>query len=495
MKHKNTKMMKNILLKRCLVLTTTLLCVVIGAMAQRSYTFNAVALNVDGLPEKISVVTINSGGPLSEGTKTLSSLIAQKNWGFVGLSEDFNFHTELMSSISQLYNSGTHRGTVSGTSNDTDGLGLLCAKCYSFSDESWTSWNVSDGDLLGNLTEDNGADEMIDKGYRYYKITIADGFEIDVYVLHMDAASRQADIEARESQLAQLATEVISKTGTNKRPAIILGDTNCRYTREQLKTGFIDVINADSRFTIKDAWVELMWGGAYPTYGANAMMTSEYGMQKGEIVDKIFYINTTESDLTLKANSYLHDESVTVSDHRPVVVNFTLTNPNGTAVENSSWQVNGGVIVEDENMLDGCQVTDGTTYYIKNVSTGLYLNSGATWGTQACEGSAGMPITVTLSNGKYRLTITSSMLSRLSEIPFTLHNLFISERFLLSIANKNFSFSLAESFSESSNPSINPICEISSIDSLLMHSRLFMASIRTSHSDIISTFPIHSRPV
>ncbi len=414
MKHKNTKMMKNILLKRCLVLTTTLLCVVIGAMAQRSYTFNAVALNVDGLPEKISVVTINSGGPLSEGTKTLSSLIAQKNWGFVGLSEDFNFHTELMSSISQLYNSGTHRGTVSGTSNDTDGLGLLCAKCYSFSDESWTSWNVSDGDLLGNLTEDNGADEMIDKGYRYYKITIADGFEIDVYVLHMDAASRQADIEARESQLAQLATEVISKTGTNKRPAIILGDTNCRYTREQLKTGFIDVINADSRFTIKDAWVELMWGGAYPTYGANAMMTSEYGMQKGEIVDKIFYINTTESDLTLKANSYLHDESVTVSDHRPVVVNFTLTNPNGTAVENSSWQVNGGVIVEDENMLDGCQVTDGTTYYIKNVSTGLYLNSGATWGTQACEGSAGMPITVTLSNGKYRLGTLSGSMSAVS---------------------------------------------------------------------------------
>ena len=406
--------MKNILLKRCLVLTTTLLCVVIGAMAQRSYTFNAVALNVDGLPEKISVVTINSGGPLSEGTKTLSSLIAQKNWGFVGLSEDFNFHTELMSSISQLYNSGTHRGTVSGTSNDTDGLGLLCAKCYSFSDESWTSWNVSDGDLLGNLTEDNGADEMIDKGYRYYKITIADGFEIDVYVLHMDAASRQADIEARESQLAQLATEVISKTGTNKRPAIILGDTNCRYTREQLKTGFIDVINADSRFTIKDAWVELMWGGAYPTYGANAMMTSEYGMQKGEIVDKIFYINTTESDLTLKANSYLHDESVTVSDHRPVVVNFTLTNPNGTAVENSSWQVNGGVIVEDENMLDGCQVTDGTTYYIKNVSTGLYLNSGATWGTQACEGSAGMPITVTLSNGKYRLGTLSGSMSAVS---------------------------------------------------------------------------------
>lgn len=133
--------MKRRILLSCIALT----CAVLGVVAQRSYTFNATALNVDGLPEKVSGVPINEEGPLSEGTKTLSSLIAQKDWGFVGLSEDFNFHTELMSSIRHLYNSGTHRGKVTGASNNTDGLGLLCAKWYSFSGESWTGWNVSDG--------------------------------------------------------------------------------------------------------------------------------------------------------------------------------------------------------------------------------------------------------------------------------------------------------------------------------------------------------------
>ena len=394
-------------MKKRLFTCIALCSVMLSAMAQASYTFNAVALNVDGLPEKISVVTINSGGPLSEGTKTLSSQIAQKDWGFVGLSEDFNFHTELMSSISHLYNSGTHRGKVEDTSNDTDGLGLLCAKWYSFSNESWTRWNVSDGNLMGNLTEDNGADELIDKGYRYYKITIASGFDIDVYVLHMDAASRQDDIAARESQLKQLATAVKTNTGNNKRPAIILGDTNCRYTREKLKELLIDEINKDSRFTIKDAWIEHMWDGVYPTYGGESMMTHTYGAQKGEVVDKVFYINTTESNLTLKANSYLHDTSIAVSDHYPVVVNFTLTDPNGAPVEAEFPGPDGEVVLTDGNPTDPTVDLSGKTYYLRNTLSGLYLKAARGYGAQASEGVHALPITFNkLSSNTYYITST-----------------------------------------------------------------------------------------
>ncbi len=394
--------MKRRILLSCIALT----CAVLGVVAQRGYNFNAVALNVDGLPEKVSVVTINSGGPLAEGTKTLSSLIAQKDWGFIGLSEDFNFHTELMSSISHLYNSGTHRGKVTGTSNNTDGLGLLCAKWYSFSNESWTSWNVSDGSLLGNLQEDNGADELIDKGYRYYKVTIASGFDIDVYVLHMDAASRQADINARESQLKQLASAVKTNTGNNKRPVIILGDTNCRYTREKLKELLIDEINKDARFTIKDAWVEHVWNGVYPTNGSESMMTHTYGAQRGEVVDKVFYINTTESNLTLKANSYLNDESIKVSDHTPIVVNFTLTDPNGQKVSQELEGVDETVETwTDKTPTNPTAITSGTAYYLRNVHSGLFLKGGMNWGAHIGEGVDGMPITMTLVSGNtYKLS-------------------------------------------------------------------------------------------
>ncbi|MBO5678764.1 MAG: RICIN domain-containing protein [Bacteroidaceae bacterium] len=401
----------------------------------RNYTFNAVALNVDGLPNQeisaiVTTVNLNPDGKNEAGATALCGILANSGWDIVGFSEDFNYHSYLAAApASTYYNFGKHSGSITTnltqafTRAEIDGLGIAVAKRMSFTGDTSTGLQVQWGTEYGGsgLTTigDNGADNMITKGFRMYTVTIADGVAVDVYILHMDANTADSDddydsngkdknIVAREAQLKQLADYI--KANHNNRPVIILGDTNCRYTREQLKTGFIDYINDDARFTIKDAWVEHMWGGTYPTYGTESMMTDAYGMQKGEVVDKIFYINTTESNLKLTSNSYLHDESVTVSDHKPVVVNFTLTDPNGTAVENNSWQVNGGVIIENENMLDGCQVTDGTTYFIKNVSTGLYLKSGAKWGTQACEGSAGMPITVTLSNGKYRLgTLSGSM--------------------------------------------------------------------------------------
>lgn len=390
-------------MKRRILLVCVALGAMLSAMAQRSYTFNAVALNVDGLPVTIDGIEINPDGKGAAGATELCEKIANSGWDFVGFSEDFNFHSQLTAApASTYYNFGAHGGGVSGLSNSTDGLGFACAKYLTMSGGTRVEWGNYNG------TIDQGADGLINKGFRVYTVTFATGVAVDVYVLHMDASDGAQDIAARETQLTKLATYI--KNNHNNRPVIIMGDTNCRYTREQLKTKFIDVINADSRLTINDPWVDLMWGGAYPSYGSDAMMTHTYGEQKGEIVDKVLYINTTASNLKLKANSYLHDMSIDVSDHNPVVVNFTLTDPNGTPTDNSSWQVNGGVIVENENMLDGCKVTDGTTYFIKNVSTGLYLKSGATWGTQACEGSAGMPITVTLSNGKYKLgTLNGSM--------------------------------------------------------------------------------------
>ena len=384
-----------------------IMCMAItSALAQRTYTFNAVALNVDGLPPKILVVNLNVNGPQESGTSAIGKAIVRNGWDFIGLSEDFNYHDYLIAETGEYYNAAAHGGTVTGASNSTDGLGFLCTKSMSFTQAAKVGWDVNDGDLLGNLSEDNGADELIDKGFRMFVVTIAEGVEVDVYVLHMDAASRAADIEARESQLAQLAAYI--KGTNNKRPILIIGDTNCRYTRERLETGFIDVINADSRFTIKDAWVEHMWGGVYPTYGAPSMMVDEYGYQKGEVVDKIFYINNTESDLQLVANSYHQEETVKISDHYPVVVNFSIIDPDGEPVSNDGWTVEGGAIDDNAGsstgeVLDGELATNGVTYFIQNVATGKYIKRGAGNGNQAVEGSAGTPITLQGSNGSFTL--------------------------------------------------------------------------------------------
>ena len=387
-------------MKRVQLFAITLCMAITSVFAQRSYNFNAAALNVDGLPNKISGIEINPDGKEAAGATALCGVLANSGWDFVGFSEDFNFHSELTAApASNYYNFGAHGGTVGASAilggADTDGLGFACRKTLTMSGGTRVEWGVYNG------FTDQGADGLVTKGFRVYTVTFATGVAVDVYVLHMDADSGSKDIEVREQQLKILADYI--KNNHNKRPVIVLGDTNCRYTREQLKTGFIDYINADSRFTIKDAWIEHMWGGTYPVYGSEAMMTHTYGDQKGEVVDKIFYINTTESNLVLASNSYLHDTSLTTSDHFPVVVNFTLTDPNGTpltdAEKEDNWTLEESVAGNQKPTWAGEQVVSGTTYYMMNVGTGEYIKWGGAYYTEAVGGNAGTPVTPITSDG------------------------------------------------------------------------------------------------
>lgn len=406
-------------MKRRILLVCVALGAMLSAMAQRHYTFNAVALNVDGLPGEILGIEINDNAKEEAGATELCKIIANSGWDIVGFSEDFNFHSYLVAApASNYYNFGVHGGTVSSTSNSTDGLGFACNKRYTMNGGDRTKWSTLYGGSGLLHVGDNGADGMIDKGFRFYTVTLATGIAVDVYVLHMDASTADSDddydsngrdknIVAREAQLKQLADAVVSKMKTNKRPVIIMGDTNCRYTREAVKTGFIDYIEADSRFTVNDPWVDLMWNGVYPTYGNPDMTTNQYGDQKGEIVDKIFYINTTDSKLTIKANSYLHDTEVAVSEHYPVVVNFTLTDPNGTPLTNAEKENNWTLDLSDGGepapTFMGVQPEDGKAYFLKNVSTGLYLKWGADYGARGILGSAGVAFTFKQSGSKWIL--------------------------------------------------------------------------------------------
>lgn len=307
-----------------------LLSTTAAASGEKEGTFTVTSMNVDGLPQKILGFSINSDGPGSGGTKKISQKMAGYGWDIVGVSEDFNYNTELLSGLTS-YSSGTHRGGVSGLSNNTDGLNLIWKNPLTVSGEKWTSWNTHYS--TGIFNTGNGADGMIDKGYRYYAVTVAEGVTVDVYILHMDADSDAGDIAARESQLTQLADAI--KASDNKNPIIVMGDTNCRYTREHLQTLFIDAINEDSRFTVQDAWIEKIREGEYPQYGADAIVAIDkggtYDYPAAEIVDKVFYINNTDSKVQLAANSYsiatdfVDTDGTALADHWPVVVEFGYT--------------------------------------------------------------------------------------------------------------------------------------------------------------------------
>jgi len=373
-------------------------------MAQKK-TFTAACLNVDGLPPTVRAagvvnVKLNPEGPQETGTLQMSKLVSQKGWDFFGVSENFNYNDQLMSEIGGIYNTGTYRGAIpSSVTNvvpylagnkwfDTDGLNLLWRSNISVSDEAWYLWNKRNG-----ITED-GADQLIAKGFRYYTVRIAAGLEVDVYILHMDAETTPADNEAREIQMTQLVDMILASD--NKRPIIIMGDTNCRYTRDNLKGLMFDRINADERFDIHDPWIDFPRGGVMPTLGAGSIMvpghfdgTNHKAFQTGEVVDKIFYINNKDASAKLTAKSYLHDTDFTwpdgseISDHYPIVIEFEIENV-------------------------GNKLTGGA-YYLRNVGTGQFLQVGGTWDTQAILSKTGRELTLTEQATKDVFTVNSKI--------------------------------------------------------------------------------------
>lgn len=389
--------MKKVILLLCL------LCA-LPIMAQKK-TFTAACLNVDGLPPTVRAagvvnVKLNPEGPQETGTLQMSKLVSQKGWDFFGVSENFNYNEQLMSEIGGIYNTGTYRGAIpSSVTNvvpylagnkwfDTDGLNLLWRSNISVSDEAWYLWNKRNG-----ITED-GADQLIAKGFRYYTVRIAAGLEVDVYILHMDAETTPADNEAREIQMTQLVDMILASD--NKRPIIIMGDTNCRYTRDNLKGLMFDRINADERFDIHDPWIDFPREGVMPTLGAGSIMvpghfdgTNHEAFQTGEVVDKIFYINNKDASAKLTAKSYLHDTDFTwpdgseISDHYPIVIEFEIENV-------------------------GNKLTSGQ-YYLRNVETGKYINGGGWHDTHAVLNQTGKLFTLTqTSSGDNNFILSSS---------------------------------------------------------------------------------------
>lgn len=406
-------------------------------MAERYYTFNAVALNVDGLPQKILGIEVNPDGKGASGAAQVGATIVNENWDMVAVTENFNFNNDLQPVIENYYQCGTWRGKVTDdilgsllndVRADTDGLGFFVAKRgnypkFTSESESWTQWRTEYGGV------NDGADNLIEKGFRYYEYHHAEGIIIDVYVVHLDAGTansnddyengKDKNIIAREAQLKQLADAIIAKSKTTKRPVIIMGDTNCRYTRENLKGGFIDYINNNSEglLTIKDGWIESVYNGEYPAYPSESMMIHTYGERMGEVVDKVFYINYnypenyTGKKLTLRANNYRLGTEYGIGnaslDHNPIIVNFTLVDEDASTLSDTDIEE----MWTDEPKLEvsisqGARLESNGTYFLKNVSANSYLKSGGKWGTQTVLGSAAMPVKFILSNGKYSLQTT-----------------------------------------------------------------------------------------
>ncbi|MBR5697226.1 MAG: dockerin type I repeat-containing protein [Prevotella sp.] len=296
--------------------------------SEEEASFTAAALNVDGLPQKIlGFITVNEDGPGSDGTKLISRYLKMKGYDFIGVSEDFNYHGSLMSEIDDYYDSGEVRATLSlgdfSYPFDTDGLNLIWKTSkVSAENETWTRWEHS---------ESGDGNQYVKKGYRHYDMTVGEGLVIDVYVLHMDAGDV---VSSREQQWSQMADAINSSDSS--RPKLVIGDTNSRWTREDIRTNFIDKLNG---YSVGDPWVQFYRGGIYPTTDMSDLtdQTDQANFTNYEVVDKILYVNPSAADaLQLVPKKFRIEQDYTygyvnvtsdtkwLGDHRPVVVDFSL---------------------------------------------------------------------------------------------------------------------------------------------------------------------------
>ena len=330
---------------------------------QELTSFTATALNVDGLPS-----LINNDGPGSNGTKLISTYLKSKDYDIIGISEDFEYHDELKSYMTG-YSWGTYRGSVNVLNlfspANTDGLEFAWnTNTVSVTNESWTQWSHS---------ESGDGNQYIKKGFRHYDMTLDAGQVIDVYVLHMDAGDVP---QSREQQWSQMA-DVVNAANPN-RPKLIIGDTNSRWTREEIKGNFTDRLTT---MTAKDAWVEMRREGVYPTTAMNDLADQTFVNSLGtyEVVDKILYLNpTAENTLQLVPRGFRLEQDYTygtvegtdngtqLGDHRPLAVDFSCMRYKKVTTKIGDVNRDGSITIADltaqVNLILGNDAQDASDY-------------------------------------------------------------------------------------------------------------------------------------
>jgi endonuclease/exonuclease/phosphatase family metal-dependent hydrolase len=342
-------MMKKVL--KSLVVILTLSGNLTATAQETGKQFSIATLNVDGLPQKILVVKVNSEGPGNGGTARIGKYLQKKGYDLVMLQEDFNYHDVLSVFLEDDYKMDEWTGNVDVVGHTIDYLHLQNHRfdcdglmgCWKNDLQVTPAARIPWQQNFGKFS--HAFDEMITKGFRRYEVTLRSGDRIVVYNMHMDASDDKdeaekndtKDKEARMAQWTQLKEDVLAQL--DSRPIIVVGDMNSLYSRDDVKGVFIDAINESGRATVNDVWLELNKPGE-------------------ETLDKILYINPVMGTkiqpvaFSLDKDGYLY-EGKPLGDHYPVAATFKVLS-RSTGIETMD---NGQWIMENYYDLQGQKVT------------------------------------------------------------------------------------------------------------------------------------------
>lgn len=271
-------------------------CLAITSTQAADGTFSTLAYNVAGLPQAIS----SAAGDRAAATALISCYV--KQFDIVNVQEDFNYHAELYDSCDDHpFRSPTTGGAVFGS-------GLNSLSRFPYMDWERVNWNAC-----------NGVDCLTPKGFTMARTRLAEGVYVDIYNLHAQAQTADADLDARRKNLLQLLGYIEQNSAGNA--VIVLGDTNTRYTRsgdnirEFLHHGFTDV------------WLSQLRNGDIPAAGAAALTCDPAVTSPDcEVVDKIMvrdngFLGLQATDYRI-ATDAVDANGIDLSDHRGIATNW-----------------------------------------------------------------------------------------------------------------------------------------------------------------------------
>lgn len=346
-------------------------------------TFSVLSLNVAGLPAILS-----SSDP-AVNTKQMSPLL--NNYDIVSVQEDFAYHNDLVSRVTELPYQTKHSGNVPFG----DGMNIL-SRFPIYLDTRY-KWNDSYGFI------ENGADQMTPKGILYTSIEIEPGYFVDVYNIHTDADCDEGSLAARRSNMNQLAALINERSVGHA--VIVIGDTNSRYTRaeDNFETAVLETCG------LRDAWVDLICGGVAPADGDALFNYDNPNSAEHEVVDKIWYRSGRSVELeaiyyALLATEFTDANGNQLSDHYPITATFSYS-LNETVQTSDTFGGGGGTgftfLEEMEESLPDCVA----------ICTGSRLDSvSMTYGdvVATAGGAGGTRQEYTFAEGEYITSMTVS---------------------------------------------------------------------------------------
>lgn len=363
--------------------TSILSSLFFAALACADGEFNVLSFNVAGLPEILQ----SNGESLDKTTATtqigkkFSELRDQLD--VIHVQEDFNYHATLYKYDDHPYRTATSGGVPFGS-------GLNTLSNYNWVDFSRTKWN--------KCSDASESDCLTPKGFTHMRMELESGVYISMINLHADAGTEDGDETARDSNIQQVA-DYIDSWATDE-AVIVFGDTNSRYTRTDDN---ISVFSSQNGLT--DAWVKLIRNGVAPSKGADAIMCSNPSTTNNcEVVDKVFYRSSKFVTLDATAFNYVGSDfeydNDTLSDHNPILVNFTYTVSDDFRTSELTGGNYGDAFFNDINSLtDGSHPTKLSFRGAKRLdNVGLTLSSGT---VLSHGGSGGDLSELTLADGEY----------------------------------------------------------------------------------------------